>query len=223
MSEIEPSHSSKPSHARFPEEEKQYYALLENNPKAWEELYLNVMKTFIPYVLNRSSISSDDAYDLLQEGLAICLANIRDKKFVFQGKPIAAYANAICQKQWLSHLRRTKNNRFKIYQEPTANEVDLIDDLIQGNESEDSALEKELAESQSIWSDDDQEADYEALDRARNELGRQCQVMIDCFYVQGKSLAECGEILGIQEGSAKVKRFRCVQRLKELYLGYRKK
>ncbi len=222
MSEFEPSHSSKLTDARFLEEEKKYYALLANDPQAWEDLYVNVMKTFIPYVLNRSSLSSEDAYDLLQEGLAICLTNMRDRKFIFQGKPIAAYANAICQRQWLSQLRRTKHLQLKTYQEPSVDEVEWIDDLIHGNEFNEDFLENDIPEFQSIWADDIQEADYEALERARNELGRNCQLLIDYFYVQDKSLAECGKLLGIQEGSAKVKRFRCFQRLKELYFNYRK-
>lgn len=223
MPDYQPSRSSKPNDPRFLEEESFYYALLAEDPKAWEMLYRKVSDSFIPQTLSKSALSTDDAYDLLQEGLSICIVNLRDGKFVFQGKSIVAYASAICHRQWLTRLRKNKSVHLKSYQEPSAEEEEMVIDLIDEHEYDEHHSEPEIADVQSIWGDEEQDADYEALERARKEIGRNCQLLMDYFYVQEKSLAECGQLLGIQEGSAKVKRFRCFQRLKDLYFMYRKK
>jgi DNA-directed RNA polymerase specialized sigma24 family protein len=76
------------------------------------------------------------------------------------------------------------------------------------------------AERDVIW--EDSEADWEAVGRSFAEVGEDCRTMLHCFYVEEKSLGECGARIGLQENSAKVKRFRCAQRMKALYSQYKR-
>ncbi|MFT4032228.1 MAG: sigma-70 family RNA polymerase sigma factor [Siphonobacter sp.] len=207
------------SHSSASEEELFYQALRRDDPKAWERLYLDSYKKFIPYARQRSSISEADAEDILQEALAEVSLKVRDGRYVFQGKPINAYAFTVCRNNWLTFLRKHKLTKLDTYKESTKTDDDEYMDI----ETESSETEEELVPELSIWGDEEVEADLEALELAQKELNKDCQTLIHYFYVEEKTLAECGILLGIQEGSAKVKRFRCTQRFRDLYLNYRKK
>ncbi|WP_420154346.1 RNA polymerase sigma factor [Siphonobacter sp.] len=199
-------------------EEKRIEALRVNDADAWRDFYLEVSRIFIPYALQRSSISEDDAYDVFQEAMIECSLKIKDGRFQFQGKPITAYAFTICRYRWINFVKRQKPTDS--YQEWSLEEDNpFLDDE---TESTPSSVQ-DWADPSNLWGDETVEADLTALQRAKDELSDACRTLIECFYVEEKSLAECGARLGIQEGSAKVKRFRCTQRFRELYLTYRKK
>ncbi len=198
-------------------EEKRIEALQANDDIAWRDLYLEVSRIFIPYALQRSSISEDDAYDIFQEAMIECSLKIRGGHFQFQGKPVTAYAFTICRYRWINFVKRQKPTDS--YQEWSLED----DNPFLDDDTESTASSMADWVDSSLWGDETVEADLQALQRAKDELSDACRTLIECFYVEEKSLAECGARLGIQEGSAKVKRFRCTQRFRELYLTYRKK
>ncbi|MBO0935280.1 sigma-70 family RNA polymerase sigma factor [Fibrella sp. HMF5335] len=206
-----------------------YQALLADYKQAWECLYINVFRSFMPYARQRSAISTDDALDILQEGMAEFAIKLKNGKYVFQEKPVAAYVFTVCRNRWVSYLRKNHIQKLETMQDDMAEETDSPDSYESTSQAvsietggdvsgrEDS--EASVADGGSIWSDS--EVDWEAVGRAFADVGADCQTMLHCFYVEEKSLGECGARIGLQENSAKVKRFRCAQRMKALYSQYK--
>lgn len=206
-----------------------YQALLADHNHAWECLYINAFRTFVPYARQRSTISTDDVLDILQEGMAEFAIKVKNGAYAFQGKPVAAYVFTICRNRWVSYLRKNRIQKLDTIQDDPADETDSPgrynaadqsfriepeDDLRQETDSETGS-----PDGRSIWGES--EVDWEAVGRAFAEVGDDCRTMLHCFYVEEKSLGECGARIGLQENSAKVKRFRCAQRMKALYSQYK--
>lgn len=204
-----------------------YQALLADYKPAWECLYIRAARSFVPYARQRSAISTDDALDMLQEGMAEFSLNLKTGRYVFQGKPVAAYVFTICRNQWVSFLRKNHIQKVDTFQETesddtyTGSEPFLNSDNTDGQHGtrSDGEADEQEASTDSIW--ENSEVDWKAVGRAFAEVGVDCQAMLHCFYVEEKSLGECGARIGLQENSAKVKRFRCAQRLKVLYSQYK--
>lgn len=197
-----------------------YQALLVGYKQAWECLYINAFRSFIPYARQRSTISSDDALDILQEGMAEFALKLTNGKYVFQGKPVAAYVFTVCRNQWVSFLRKNHLQQLTPFLEAADEEEEsLFVTDEQGNSQLADDATAQASGPDSIWGD--AEVDWQAVGRAFAEVGTDCQTMLNCFYVEEKSLGECGARIGLKEGSAKVKRFRCAQRLKALYSQYK--
>ncbi len=193
-----------------------YQALRDDYQRAWECLYLRAYRTFVPYACQRSPISTDDALDLLQEGLAEFAVKLKNGKFAFQGSPVTAYVFTVCRNRWVSFLKRNRIQRAEATTE-LADEDEEIDEsapafLTRSDEDEDG---EGATNRDPIWEETD--VNWEAVNRAFEQVGDDCRAMLHCFYVEEKSLGECGGRIGLQENSAKVKRFRCAQRMKTLY------
>lgn len=207
-----------------------YQALLAEYRQAWECLYISAFRSFVPYARQRSAISADDALDILQEGMAEFALKLKDGKYVFQGKPVAAYVFTVCRNRWVSFLRRNHIQKIEIVQDTMAEENDFVGDnestqrsfsfLGQDDIDQDGEVEASSSDGNSIWDDD--EVSWEAVVQAFAEVSEDCRTMLNCFYVEEKSLGECGARIGLQENSAKVKRFRCAQRMKALYIQYKR-
>jgi RNA polymerase sigma factor (sigma-70 family) len=217
--------------ARFDQENLAFYqALLADQTQAWECLYIRSYRVFIPYASQRSSISTDDALDILQDGMAEFALKLKNGKYVFQGKAVTAYVFTVCRNRWVNFLKKNRIRKLDAHSEAVAEEDDFV-----GNEpnpflstylenSGDDLPENENrenpAERDALW--EDSETDWEAVGRSFAEVGEDCRTMLHCFYVEEKSLGECGARIGLQENSAKVKRFRCAQRMKALYTQYKR-
>lgn len=209
----------------FDQDEPAFYeALKADELRAWNCLYMRVTASFVPYACQRSAVSVEDAHDLLQEGLAEFSVKLRNGQYIFQGRPVAAYVFVVCRNRWVSFLRKKKIARLEPYRESMAGtDADEpvyaptpVFSLLPADDL--TAPEAEFADL--IWGQS--HVDWEAVSQAFAEVSPDCRTLLQYFYVEGKSLKECGELLGLQENSAKVKRFRCAHRLRTLYLTYRK-
>lgn len=204
-----------------------YQALLVDDKRAWECLYISAFRSFVPYARQRSSISTDDALDILQDGMAEFALKLKNGRYAFQGKPVAAYVFTVCRNQWVSFLRKNSLQALAIDRDVADAETDLPGDDSGGHSFSMSAWADEypddaasgMADPDAIWGTT--EVDWKAVGRAFAEVSEDCRTMLHCFYVEEKSLGECGAKIGLQENSAKVKRFRCAQRLKTLYCQYK--
>lgn len=206
-----------------------YQALLADHKHAWECLYIHIFRSFVPYARQRSAISIDDALDILQEGMAEFAIKLKNGAYAFQDKPVAAYVFTVCRNRWVSYLRKNRIQKLDAIQDDPADETDSPGDYGSADQSvrvelgdpmrQRADTEAGLSDGRSIWSDS--EVDWEAVSRAFAEVGDDCRTMLHCFYVEEKSLGECGARIGLQENSAKVKRFRCAQRMKALYSQYK--
>ncbi len=205
-----------------------YQALLADYKQAWECLYINAFRSFVPYARQRSAISTDDALDILQEGMAEFAVKLKNGKYVFQERPVAAYVFTVCRNRWVSFLRKNHIQKIDIVQgdmgeEDTPGSYESIGQSFslasQDDLSQDESIDDNASDGGSIWGTS--EVDWDAVGRAFTDVGDDCRTMLHCFYVEEKSLGECGSRIGLQENSAKVKRFRCAQRMKALYIQYK--
>lgn len=209
-----------------------YQALLVDDKRAWECLYISAFRSFIPYARQRSPISTDDALDILQDGMAEFALKLKNGRYAFQGKPVAAYVFKVCRNQWVSFLRKNSLQPVAIDRDVADDETDSPGDGSMSHSFRISARADgypdydgdadatfRAADSDVIWGTT--EVDWKAVGRAFAEVSEDCRTMLHCFYVEEKSLGECGAKIGLQENSAKVKRFRCAQRLKTLYSQYK--
>lgn len=209
----------------FEQDETAFYeALKADDQRAWNCLYIRVTASFVPYACQRSAINIEDAYDMMQEGLAEFAIKLRDGRFIFQGRPVAAYVFVVCRNRWASFLKKQKLARLEPYQESMAGnksgEADYEPTPVFSLTPAEDVMTTESAVADLIWGQS--EVDWEAVGQAFGELNDDCRTLLHCFYVDGLSLKACGERMGLQENSAKVKRFRCAQRLRMLYMNYRK-
>lgn len=199
-----------------------YRALLNDAQRAWECLYLRAYRTFVPYACQRSPISTDDALDLLQEGLAEFAVKLKNGKYAFQGSPVTAYVFTVCRNRWVSFLKRNRIQRAEAGVETIGGDEESDESapvFLNRTDGEDAEANAETTGRDPIWEETD--VDWEAVGRAFADLGEDCRTMLHCFYVEEKSLGECGGRIGLQEASAKVKRFRCAQRMKTMYSQYK--
>ncbi|MBC7891610.1 MAG: sigma-70 family RNA polymerase sigma factor, partial [Sphingobacteriaceae bacterium] len=180
-------------------------------------------RTFVPYACQRSAISTDDALDLLQEGLAEFAVKLKAGKYTFQGSAVTAYVFTVCRNRWVSFLKKKRLPRADPSGEDPADEGDDAPApfaFLSENEADsDDERGTDPADRDSSW--EDAEVDWEAVNRAFAESSEDCRTMLTCFYVEEKSLGECAGRIGLQENSGKVKRFRCAQRMKTLYSQYK--
>jgi RNA polymerase sigma factor (sigma-70 family) len=204
-----------------------YQALLMDYGQAWECLYITTFRSFVPYARQRSAISLDDTLDILQESLAEFAIKLRNGKYVFQGKPVAAYVFTVCRNQWVSFLRKNHIQMANAALNTGTDEADWSGVLTDSPPAFDSDGQDDAYSQWDTTAANDDESreagdvNWKAVSRAFADVGEDCRTMLHCFYVEEKSLGECGSRIGLQENSAKVKRFRCAQRLKALYIQYK--
>jgi RNA polymerase sigma factor (sigma-70 family) len=202
-----------------PGSEAFYESLRRDDPRAWECLYLSTYRSFVPYARQRSAISEEDVLDLLQDGLAEFAVKLQSGAYAFQGKPVAAYVFTVCRNRWVSFLRKHRLPTVEL--SPNAPDDDESAEDFRpafGRDEPDEEVPGTPLAPDPFR--DEADVNWEAVGRAFAEVGTDCQAMLHCFYVEEKSLSECGARIGLQENSAKVKRFRCAQRLKTLYRQY---
>ncbi|GAB3643717.1 RNA polymerase sigma factor [Spirosoma arcticum] len=216
---------------RFDQDNLAFYeALRADYRQAWECLYMKTHRIFIPYACQRSAIDPDDALDILQDGLAEFAVNVKNGKYAFQGKPVTAYVFTVCRNRWATFLKKNQarhgaanpnvadTTQSLVIESAPSSSAFLSSD--EADPESITATEPDMLERDAIWGAVD--ADWDAVGRAFAEVSADCQTMLRCFYVEEKSLSECGARIGLQENSAKVKRFRCAQRMKTLYIQYKR-
>ncbi|GAA4462107.1 hypothetical protein GCM10023189_38390 [Nibrella saemangeumensis] len=216
--------------SNFEQENQEFYqALVSGHQPAWECLYIKAYRSFIPYARQRSRISEDDALDILQEGLAEFAIKLKNGKYLYQGKPVTAYVFTVCRNRWVSFMKKHTMLKGETYVETAADDDDTqpghdqphpVSVFGRDDDPDEDEPAGEPGGRDAIW--EDTEVDWEAVNRAFAEVGDDCRTMLHCFYVEEKSLGECGARIGLQENSAKVKRFRCAQRMKALYTQYKR-
>ena len=67
-----------------------YQALLADYKQAWECPYVSAYRNFVPYARRRSAISTDDALDILQEGMAEFALKLKMASTSSRGNPLPA-------------------------------------------------------------------------------------------------------------------------------------
>jgi RNA polymerase sigma factor (sigma-70 family) len=170
-------------------------AIQNNNEQLLKQLYQANYKKVEYYVLQNSG-SIDQAKDLYQDAFMSMWQNVKDDKFVPQNETaLQGYLYTIAKNKWTDYLRSA---RFK--------KTTSIPDNFQ-------ASEEEL---DSNYFENENEKKQHLISVAFKNLGEECKRVLQQFYFEKKSLKNIASQFNIGENSVRNKKYRCIQKLKEL-------
>ncbi|MEM6725853.1 MAG: sigma-70 family RNA polymerase sigma factor [Bacteroidota bacterium] len=169
-------------------------ALKANDEQAMKKLYqLNYKKVERFVLQNSGNISA--AKDIYQEAFIAMWRNVKLDKFqAQQADAINGYLFRIAKNKWLDHLKSAHNRRMV--------SVDQYDNEQAEDEPEDDGLNQRL----------------DHMHTAFEQLGNECKVLLKYFYYAKKSMKEIADLLSLDPASARNKKYRCMQRLRQIAL-----
>jgi len=173
-------------------------AIKANNEDALKVLYrVNYRKVEVFVLKNSGSVPQ--AKDVFQDAFLAMYQNIKADKFIPENETaLQGYLYQISKNKWRDVLR---SSRFK----KTAEFIDNV------HETEDISDLKIIEETE-------QQERLAATMEAFKKLGDECRELLTQFYFNKKSLREISENAKYAEASARNKKYRCIQKLKELAL-----
>lgn len=163
-------------------------------------MYLENYGKVEAYILSNSG-RTDQAMDIFQEAFLVVWQHIKEGRYTdLRHDSLNAYLYRIAKNKWIDYLRSDLYKKTKnIFDEEPGNlhPIDLA--------------ETELSET--IMED---EAKLERTMSAFQTLGDECKEVLRKFYFEKQSLREIAASVHIDEASAKNKKYRCMQKLREI-------
>ena len=173
-------------------------AIKTNNQVVLKQLYLNNYKKIEVYILKNNG-SMPQAKDTYQEAFIAVWKNIKEDKFVPTNETaVQGYLYTIAKNKWLDLLKSSKYKKTVSYANKGIEETF-----------------SETIESEDLHEEDEK---LQCTMHAFNQLGDGCKELLKLFYFSKKSLRTIADELAIEEASARNKKYRCIQKLRELAL-----
>ncbi len=174
-------------------------AIKSNNSIALKSLYNSNYYKIESLVLKNSG-SKDHAKDIYQEAFIVVWNNIKNDSFVPQNETaLQGYLYQIAKNKWLDFLRSSQFKKTNLIH----NEMTFPNQIDEGvNEEEQDIFKQKLKQ---------------AMD-AFKTLASPCKELLTTFYFEKKSLRDIAEELQIEENTARNKKYRCMEKLRELVL-----
>ncbi|MGJ8664889.1 MAG: RNA polymerase sigma factor [Patiriisocius sp.] len=173
-------------------------AIRSNDQKVLKALYQKNYKKVELHILQNSG-STAEAKDIYQEAFLAMYQNVKAEKFTPESETaLQGYLFTIARNKWRDVLR---SSRFK--------KTSTIDDTRHEMEDDfdmDASAETEQQQQLSLT--------MEAFKR----LGNECRNLLKQFYFENKSMRDISEENNLAEASTRNKKYRCIQKLKELAL-----
>ena len=168
-------------------------AIKNNETSALEKLYSeNYRKAEVFILKNSGSVS--EAKDVYQEAFLATYQNIKKEKYVPQNSTaLQGYLYQIVKNKWLDVLRSSKFKKT----------TSIADDF-------------QIAQTEEEHYDTTPDTNQQKLIEAFKILGQECKQLLEAFYFEKKSLRTLAAQFNIEEASARNKKYRCIQKLKEL-------
>lgn len=168
-------------------------AIESNNEAVLKKLYQGNYPRVEAYILKNSG-TMPQAKDIYQEAFLAVWQNIKKGAFQPQNESaLQGYLFQIAKNKWTDFLRSAS---FK--------KTVHTDDFFSLTE-ETSGIEEATIK----------EAQLQQAMKAFTKLGKECKQLLSAFYFQHQSLREIAETFKIGEASARNKKYRCMQQLKE--------
>ncbi|SDL49710.1 RNA polymerase sigma factor, sigma-70 family [Catalinimonas alkaloidigena] len=171
-----------------------YAGLLRNDPASFEYLYQRLFPMVRQHLTSHGS-TDEDAQDIFQEGVIALWQNARSGSFQLRdGVKLSTYLTQICKFRWMDKQRKAGYRREK-HQEDIPDTRQDADPLAQ-------------------WLDREEQQTFQTVFA---QLDERCQEMLQRFYFQKESMLEIAQAYSIGEASAKNQKYRCMQRLRQLF------
>lgn len=170
-----------------------------NDSVVLKEFYASNYNKIETFILSNSG-TKEHAKDIFQEAFISVWKNVKNNKFESQNESaLQGYLYQIAKNKWMDVLR---SKTFKKTNALNNKKQTLISD-----ETDKILLEDELFESKLNKTMD-----------AFKALGQPCKQLLTTFYFDKKSLRDIALELKIEENSVRNKKYRCMQKLRELAL-----
>ncbi|MCB0686948.1 MAG: sigma-70 family RNA polymerase sigma factor [Saprospiraceae bacterium] len=170
--------------------------LRKGDKTAFKQLYINLGETTRGFISKRGG-DHEMVRDVLQEGLYRLLMYLKKHSDLELKSSIEALAFGFIKNVWLEKIR--SSDRHKI--------VEL-------GESPD---QQEIMDEGILFGEGENDRELKVIGSLLDQLGENCKVVLIEFYVHRLKLKEIANKLSLSESYIKLKRFRCLNELKEKY------
>jgi len=168
-----------------------------NDKEVLKSLYKNNYHKIEALVLKNKG-TKEQAKDIYQEAFIAVWKNVRMDKFVPENdSAINGYLYTIAKNKWLDYLRSSPYRKVTSYHESI--------NVVVNNVAED---QHEI--------DSDHEEKLSLVMEAFKGMGDSCKSLLSKFYFEKKSMKEIAKELKLDAASARNKKYRCMQSLREL-------
>ena len=169
-------------------------ALRLNEDWAFAELYKDYYPMIMKYVLQNNG-DDNSARDLFQEVLIALVKNIRNPEFeLYTGTKLGTYLMSIAQNKWLALLAKNKKKET----------VEIGDQPLDWRNSTDEIDPKYKEEK------------FLKMEKALDHIGHECKEIIMNYYYYETALNKIADIMGYTQAFIRVKKNRCMNKLKDL-------
>ena len=174
-------------------------AIKANDDRVLKSLYTsNYRKVELLVLKNNGTV--DHAKDIFQEAFVAVWKNIKQDKFTPQSEnALNGYVYTIAKNKWMDYLRS------KDYKKTIVS--DQINDL-NANETDFETNNDDILKEQRLLD----------VMQAFKDLGEPCKSLLQQFYYEKKSMKAIAEHLKLDAASTRNKKYRCMQKLKDLAL-----
>jgi RNA polymerase sigma-70 factor (ECF subfamily) len=172
------------------EEELSWIRRAQNNPEGFGPLYKKYHEQIFRYIHQRMD-DEELAYDITSQVFMKAMSNLH--KYEYRGVPFASWLYRIAKSELYQAFRDRKAERTVNIE--SYHIFEIIDDFEEdGSEVNKSKLFESLA-----------------------KLKEKDMQLIEMRFFEKRSFKEIGEIMDITENNAKVKAFRAIEKLKQLF------
>lgn len=140
--------------------------------------------------------SVEDAQDIFQESVAAAWLNLKEGRFKGSREQFNAYVRQICKYKWINLLKSAPRRNMRLTEDLSVFESG--DDGIE-------ALGEQIRQSK-------------LLTQCFSQLGEKCRQVLGLFYYKRQPLGKVAEAMGNTEESIKTIKYRCMTKLRKLYL-----
>lgn len=146
------------------------------------------------YVRHNSG-NTQDAQDVFQEAVCAAWLNLKEGRFEGHQEQFNAYVRQICKHKWMNHLKSSARKKMQLEHDFSA----------YGNHTDNEAIDAQWRESK-------------LLQHCFSQIGRKCRQVLGLFYYKRQPLAIIAEQTGDTEESIKTIKYRCMKKLRALYI-----
>lgn len=178
-------------------------AIKANNSVVLKQLYMNNYHKIEALVLKNNG-TTDHAKDVYQEAFIIVWNNVKSDSFVpHNDTALQGYLYQIAKNKWMDVLRSSRYKKTKsIRHELTAINIQTEPN----NEEEQDIFKQKLQQTMEAF----------------KNLGQPCKQLLTDFYFEKITLRDIASKLKIEENTARTKKYRCMEKLRELALASKK-
>lgn len=178
-------------------------AIKSNNSVVLKQLYIANYHKIETLVLKNNG-TKDHAKDIYQEAFIAVWKNVKNDQFMPENETaLEGYLYQIAKNKWIdvlrsSHFKKTKTIRH---------EPSILDKTIDQEDDDDQEFFKQKLK--------------QTMDAFKN-LGAPCKELLTAFYYEKESLRNIANKLAIEENTARTKKYRCMEKLRQLALASKK-